>query len=182
MDKDTARTLNGAAWAALVLCVALGIADNPYVWAAFAIACVVFVLFRTMNPASKAADQFPKTKDALSHEATANSRIVTDSRLLGIWKLERGDVSTACNIPEVRLHFFPTGEMTYSCKLDTDVFTKRMTYTINGDTVVVHDPAMPAEEQSLSASDTSYSFREDGTLAGKGGLMVQYRRVTSAQS
>ncbi len=66
MDKDTARTMNGAAWAALVLCVALGIADNPYVWAVFAIACVMFVLCRSIKSASKAADQFPEAKDVTS--------------------------------------------------------------------------------------------------------------------
>ncbi len=49
MEKDVARTQNGLWWAALVVCIAFGIALKFYVlaWVVFALGWLVFLLCRS---------------------------------------------------------------------------------------------------------------------------------------
>lgn len=82
-----------------------------------------------------------------------------DARLLGIWESDPCDVSPIQQYGQVRLHFFATGDLTYTICGDNVDQIINLTYIVDGNTITTQQPSSPREEQ------TKYVIEADGRLA-----------------
>ena len=95
-----------------------------------------------------------------------------DSRLLGIWESDPDDPPKMGHYGRTRMHFFESGDLTYtSCSDDLEQVV-RLTYAADGNTITTQQPSSPREEQ------TKYSIEEDGRLLlNHDGVVTRYRRL-----
>ena len=96
-----------------------------------------------------------------------------DARLLGMWESHPSDTSAIEQYGRVRLHFFESGELTYTICSDSIDQVIRLTYSVDGDTITTQQASLPREEQ------TKYTIEADGRLAlRRDGVVSRYRRVS----
>jgi hypothetical protein len=95
-----------------------------------------------------------------------------DARLFGLWETDFGDASTIEQYGRVRLHFFESGDLTYTIRSGTVDQVIRLRYSIEGNTIITQQPSAPREER------TQYTIESDGRLALRhDGIVSWYRRI-----
>ena len=96
-----------------------------------------------------------------------------DARLLGLWETDPGDAKAVEEYGRTRLHFFESGDLTYTiCSGGVDQVI-RLTYSVEGNTITTQQPSAPREEK------TQYAIEGDGRLAlTHDGIVSWYRRIT----
>ncbi len=98
---------------------------------------------------------------------------MTDARLFGMWESDPSDTTAIEQYGRVRLHFFESGDLTYTICSDTIDQVIRLTYSADGDTITTQQASSPGEDQ------TKYAIEEYGRLAlTHDGIVSWYRRVT----
>ena len=95
-----------------------------------------------------------------------------DARLLGMWESDPGDAATIEQYGHVRLHFFESGELTYTICSQTVEQVARLTFSVHGNVITTQQPSSPREEQ------TQYAIADDGSLVlTHNGVLSRYRRI-----
>jgi hypothetical protein len=95
-----------------------------------------------------------------------------DTRLLGLWETDSGDAPTVEQYGGARLHFFESGDLTYTICSDAVDQVIRLTYSIQGNTITTLQPSAPREEK------TRYAIEGDGRLAlTHDGIVSWNRRI-----
>jgi hypothetical protein len=95
-----------------------------------------------------------------------------DARLLGLWESDPGDAAAVERYGRVRLHFFESGDLTYTIWSDTVDQVIRLTYAVDGNTITTQQASSPREER------TKYAIERDGRLAlTHEGIVSWYRRI-----
>jgi hypothetical protein len=95
-----------------------------------------------------------------------------DSRLIGLWEIDPEDRASISRYGVVRLHFFPTGDLTYTVRSSDRDEVIRLEYKTEGDVIATQQPSAPQLER------TRYSISEDGKLSlDHGGVVSRYRRL-----
>jgi len=89
-----------------------------------------------------------------------------------LWETDSSDAATVEQYGNVRMHFFESGNLTYTICSDTVDQVIRLTYTIEGNTITTQQPSAPREEK------TQYTIEADGRLA----LTHRYRHLVSVNS
>jgi hypothetical protein len=96
-----------------------------------------------------------------------------DARLLGMWESDPSDATATEQYGRVRLHFFESGDLTYTICSDAVDQVIRLTYSVDGNTITTQQASSPREEQ------TKYAIEADGRLAlTHEGIVSWYRRAT----
>jgi hypothetical protein len=94
-----------------------------------------------------------------------------DAHLFGIWESDPSDTSAIEQYGRARLHFFATGDLTYTICRDNLDQVIRLTYTVDGNTITTQHPSSPRAEQ------TKYVIEADGRLAlAHNGILSWYVR------
>jgi hypothetical protein len=97
---------------------------------------------------------------------------MTDARLLGLWETDPGDATAIEQYGRVRLHFFESGDLTYTICSDAVDQVIRLTYSIEGNTITTQQRSAPREEK------TPYAIEGDGRLAlTRDGIVSWYRLI-----
>jgi len=97
---------------------------------------------------------------------------MTDARLFGMWESDPRDASAIGQYGRVRLHFFESGDLTYTICSDAVRPSHRLTYSVDADTITTQQRSSPREEQ------TKYAIEGYGRLAHtRDGIVSWYRRV-----
>jgi len=95
-----------------------------------------------------------------------------DPRLLGLWETDSADATTVEQYGRVRLHFFESGDLTYTICSDAVDQVMRLTYLVEGNTITTQQPSAPRQEK------TQYAIEPDGRLAlTHDGIVSRYRRI-----
>lgn len=98
---------------------------------------------------------------------------MTDARLLGMWESDPIDAATIEQYGRVCLDFFESGDLTYTICSEAVDQVIRLTYSVDGDTIITQQASAPREEQ------TKYAIDGHGRLAlTKDGTVSLYRRIT----
>jgi hypothetical protein len=97
---------------------------------------------------------------------------MSDARLLGLWETDASDTTTVEQYGRARLHFFESGDLTYTICSDAVDQVIRLTYSIEGNTITTQQPSAPREEK------TEYALEADGRLSlTHDGIVSWYRRI-----
>jgi hypothetical protein len=95
-----------------------------------------------------------------------------DSRLLGIWESYPDDSPTIGTYGRTGLHFFESGDLTYTICSDNLDQVVRLAYAADGTTITTQQHSSPREEV------TKYSFEDDDRLSlTHDGVVSRYRRT-----
>jgi len=95
-----------------------------------------------------------------------------DTRLLGLWETDPGDAKAVEGYGRARLHFFESGDLTYTICSGAVDQVMRLTYSVEGNTITTQQASAPREEK------TQYAIEADGRLAlTHDGIVSCYRRI-----
>ena len=95
-----------------------------------------------------------------------------DARLLGLWETDPKGTKAVEEYGRARLHFFESGDLTYTICAGAVDQVMRLTYSVEGNTITTQQPSAPREEK------TQYTIEGDGRLAlTHDGIVSWYRRI-----
>ena len=95
-----------------------------------------------------------------------------DARLFGLWETDSSDRATVEQYGRARLHFFESGDLTYTICSGAVDQVMRLTYSVEDNTITTQQASAPREEK------TQYAIEGDGRLAlTHDGIVSWYRRI-----